>query len=96
MELIQYSAIPTYLILQNFEKQMVPWKIQYYQRAFVWMVPPQDFIHMHSDSRVRNISITVYKILAISHGRFNNETQSLSSEALLGYNKTATCHLALK
>ena len=93
MELIQYSAIPTYLILQNFEKQMVPWKIQYYQRAFVWV---QDFIHMHSDSRVRNISITVYKILSISHGRFNNETQSLSSEALLGYNKTATCHLALK
>ena len=35
MELIQYAAIPTYLILQNFEKQMVPWKIQYYQRAFV-------------------------------------------------------------
>ena len=30
MELSQYSTIPTYLILQNFEKQMVPLEIQYY------------------------------------------------------------------
>lgn len=35
MELSQYSTIPTYVILQNFEKQMVPCEIQYYQRAFV-------------------------------------------------------------
>lgn len=48
MELIQYSTIPTYLILQNFEKQMVPWKIQYYQRAFVWMVTPQDALGLKS------------------------------------------------
>ena len=35
MELSQFSTIPTYLILQNFEKQMVPFEIKCYQRAFV-------------------------------------------------------------
>lgn len=66
MELSQYSTIPTYLILQNFEKQILPCEIQYYQKAFVWMVTPQDFIHMQTQDWVRTISITVQDSVNLS------------------------------
>lgn len=41
----------------------------------------------HTSGLELELSQLLCKTLSISHGRFNKETQSLSSEALLGYKK---------
>lgn len=41
----------------------------------------------HTSGLELELSQLLCKTLSIFHGRFNNETQSLSSEALLGYKK---------